>query len=215
MDGEKKFYRTIIRVGIILALPASVIYPLMIFVPLPRIVTVILACLFGPLLGVGSLVLYYFLKIYQKTVSGLLAVISNIAAAIVVNLMLIVQLSVNLSMDELMNSAGGAISEQTMRWVWRVVDRVQLGMDVSWDFFIATGTILFGIAMMKHPRFGKIFGILGMFVGLLLLGFNLSTFPVPPGNAGLIDLGPALGLWYLAVTIQVIRSLKWFDGQLV
>jgi hypothetical protein len=215
MDDEKKFYRTIIRVGIILALPAGVIYPLMIFVPLPRIVTVILACLFGPLLGVGSLVLYYFLKIYQKTVSGLLAVISNIAAAIVVNLMLIVQLSVNLSMDELMNSAGGAISEQTMRWVWRVVDRVQLGMDVSWDFFIATGTILFGIAMMKHPRFGKIFGILGMFVGLLLLGFNLSTFPVPPGNAGLIDLGPALGLWYLAVTIQVIRSLKWFDGQLV
>ena len=35
------------------------------------------------------------------------------------------------------------------------------------------------------------------------------------GNVeGLVDLGPILMLWYFAATIQVIRSLKWFDRQL-
>jgi hypothetical protein len=128
--------------------------------------------------------------------------------------MLIVQLSVNLSMDQLMETAGEGISEATMKWIWQVVDKVQLGVDVSWDIFIAIGTILFGVTMMRHPRFGKIFGLLGFFIGHFFLVFNLSTFPTPPGDAGLIDLGPVAGLWYLVATILVIRSLKWFDQQL-
>jgi len=50
-----------------------------------------------------------------------------------------------------------------------------------------------------------------MLVGAALLVLNLQTFPTPPANAGLFDLGPVLGLWYLAVTIQVARSFHWID----
>lgn len=214
MHDEKDQYMAWVRIGIVAGLIASIIYPLMIFLSLPKIVTVIFASLFGPLLGIGSLGFYFFLKAHNKTISGKLAVISNVIAGVVANMMLIVQLSVNLSIDDLMASAGDGISESTMKWVWRVVDRVQLGMDISWDFFIGAGTILFGIAMLKHPRFGRIFGGTGVLIGLLLLGFNFAAFPVPPDNAGLVDLGPVLGLWYLAATIQIILSLRWLDRQL-
>lgn len=214
MGDEKALYRIWIRVGIYAGLGASVVYPLMIFVPLPKKIALILASLFGPLLMVASLGLYYFLKAHRKTVTGQLAVISNIVACAMVSLMLIVQLSVNLSMAGLMDSAGEGISEATKKWIWQVVDKVQLGMDMSWDIFIAIGTILFGVTMMKHPRFGKIFGFLGFLIGHFVLIFNLATFPTPPGDAGLIDIGPFLGIWYLVATILIIRSLKWFDKQL-
>ena len=210
----KKLYMTWIKLGISAGLAVSVIYPLMIFVPLPKKLTIVFASLFGPLLMLASLGLYYFLKAYRETATVQLAVISNVIAGVLVTLMLIVQLSVNLSMDGLMDSAGEGISGATKDWIWKVVDRVQLGMDVSWDIFIAIGTILFGVAMMKHPRFGKIFGMIGFLIGHFLLVFNLATFPSPPGDAGLIDLGPVLGLWYLAATVQIIRSLKWFGQEL-
>ena len=214
MEDEKKLYRVWVRIGVYAGLAVSVIYPLMIFAPLPRKLTVIFASLFGPLLMLASLGLYYFLVVHRKTITAQLAVLSNIAASVLVTLMLIVQLSVNLSMDKLMASSGAGVSEQTMKWIWQVVDKIQLGIDVSWDIFIAIGTILFGVAMMKHPRFGRIFGLLGFLVGHLLLIFNLATFPIPPGDAGLIDLGPAAGLWYLAAALMILRSLKWFDDRL-
>lgn len=211
MDDEKKIYRIWVRVGIYAGLAVSVVYPLMIFAPLPKKITITLASLFGPLLMAASLGLYYFLKAHRTTVTGQLAVLSNIIAAAMVSLMLIVQLSVNMSMEGLMESAGEGISETTKKWIWQVVDKVQLGMDVSWDIFIAIGTIFFAVTMIKHPRFGKIFGFVGFLIGHLLLIFNLATFPTPPGEAGLIDLGPAVGLWYFAAALLVLRSLKWFD----
>jgi hypothetical protein len=214
VEDEKRIYRTWIRVGIHAGLAVSVIYPLMIIASLPEKITVVFASLFGPLLMAANLGLYYFLKAHRKTVTGQLAIISNIIASVLVTLMLIVQLSVNMSMAGLIDSGGESISEATKKWIWQVVDKVQLGMDVSWDIFIAIGTILFGVTMMEHPRFGRIFGSLGFLLGHFLLVFNLSTFPTPPGDAGLIDLGPFVGLWYLAATVLIIRSLKWFDQQL-
>jgi len=153
MDDEKRIYKTWIRLGIYAGFAVSVIYPLMIFAPLPKKITIVLASLFGPLLLVASLGLYFFLKAHWKSVTGQLAVLSNVIASAMVSLMLIVQLSVNLSMAGLMDSAGDGISEATKKWMWQIVDKVQLGMDVSWDIFIAIGTILFGVTMIKHPRF--------------------------------------------------------------
>ena len=49
----------------------------------------------------------------------------------------------------------------------------------------------------------------GVALGFGLLLFSLYTFPTPPANAGLVDPGPVVGLWYLAVTVQMWRSLNW------
>jgi len=88
---------------------------------------------------------------------------------------------------------------------------VQLGLDVSWDIYFTLATILLGLAMFTHPRFGKIWGSLTMIIGLSLLILNMWTFPVPPANSGLIDVGPISGIWYLIISIRVLMSLKWVD----
>jgi hypothetical protein len=45
-----------------------------------------------------------------------------------------------------------------------------------------------------------------------LLVFNLSTFPKPPGDTGLIDVGPLVGLWYLAVALRIWSSMRWIEA---
>ena len=83
----------------------------------------------------------------------------------------------------------------------------------AWDGYIGLGTICFGLAMLRHPRFGRVFGVSGIVIGAGLLALNLWTFPSPPVNAGLVDLGPAVGLWYLVVTIRMASSFSWVRGQ--
>lgn len=46
-------------------------------------------------------------------------------------------------------------------------------------------------------------------IAAALFVFNFATFPEPPARAGLVDEGQLVGLTYLAVTIQVLRSLGW------
>ncbi len=87
------------------------------------------------------------------------------------------------------------------------VDAVQLGLDVAWDVFISLGTLLFALTMFKDPRFGWIIGSLGVLIAVALLVLNLLTFPIPPANQNLIDLGPLLGLWYLVVAILIGKWL--------
>jgi hypothetical protein len=45
----------------------------------------------------------------------------------------------------------------------------------------------------------KILPIAGVLVAVLLFTFNLASFPVPPSEAGSIDFGPIVALWYLAL----------------
>lgn len=49
----------------------------------------------------------------------------------------------------------------------------------------------------------------GFIAGGLHFGMKLITFPEPPSETGLFDAGPLIGLWYGAVCIQILRSLKW------
>jgi hypothetical protein len=86
-------------------------------------------------------------------------------------------------------------------------------MDVAWDVLISAAVILFGIGMLSHERFGRIFGSAGIILGALLLVFNLWYFPSPPAAAGSIDWGPAVALWLLIVSLQLLRSLTWARGQ--
>jgi hypothetical protein len=68
--------------------------------------------------------------------------------------------------------------------------------------------------MLTHPRFGTTMGIAGVVLAAALLALNLGTFPTPPAEAGLVDVGPAVGLWYLAATILMWRATAWLKETL-
>lgn len=61
---------------------------------------------------------------------------------------------------------------------------------------------------------GRGFGGAGLVLGLVEILLNLGTFPLPPAEAGWFDVGPFVGLWYLAATIQTWRSVGWARQQL-
>jgi hypothetical protein len=74
-----------------------------------------------------------------------------------------------------------------------------LGLDVSFDIFVLTSFVLFGLMMIRDRRFGRVFGLAGCTLSMAALAFNLYAFPVPPEP----DLGPLVGLWSLAVAIRM------------
>ncbi|MFI5251646.1 MAG: hypothetical protein ACHQQQ_04345 [Bacteroidota bacterium] len=204
-----------LRLGIISGLLACIVYPIIILAPLPKLLTVILAASFAPLLSLGCVGLFHIISLAHKSIAAQIGMVSNIIAGAIVTMMFMVQLSI----DSLSDASGltGANADQQKQIVGLIhqgVGMVDLGLDISWDVYIGIGTFCFGLAMLRHSRFGKIIGGLGMAIAILLISFNLYTLPVPPADAGLIDMGPFVGLWYFAVTILMMRSLKWADSVL-
>lgn len=189
---------TWIRLGIGAGLGVSVVYPTLLLASLPLVPTASLAALMGPLLGLGSVGLWAFLRTAGSSATAFLGALSNLLAGALFCAMALVQLAVRYGPEP----AAGMVG------IW-------LGLDVAWDVYIGLGTLAFALAMRRHPRLGRPFAWPGLLVGALVLIFNLATFPTPPAEAGLLDVGPLVGLWYLAVTLRLWASLGWVRERLV
>jgi len=172
----------------------------------PKVVT-LSGFVFGPLLSLAFVGLYHFFKVYKKTVAIQASMIFGVIAGTIVNMMIVVQSAIFITIPNETRAGMGP--------AWDGLNMVQLGLDVSWDIYISAATILLGIAMCSHPRFGKIWGLMTIVIGAALFALNVSTFPIPPSSAGLFDLGPITGLLYLIIVLRILTSLKWVDQALV
>lgn len=186
--------------GVVGGLAASALYPLLLFTNLSAAVTATAAGLLGPAIGIGSLGLRQLIRLHSRSVTATLGAIHNALAGALFTSMALVQVAVRSYEVE-------SPMSPRMIGVW-------LGLDVAWDVYIGLGTLFFACAMWRHPRFGWGFAVSGLALALAELLLNLYTFPVPPAEAGLFDIGPFVGLWYLATTIQTWRSLGWARVQL-
>ncbi|MGB8342669.1 MAG: hypothetical protein WCE51_13855 [Chthoniobacterales bacterium] len=189
-----------IECGIVAGLCASVLYPVLLFAPLPLAATAAAAALLGPAIGVGSLGLRQLIRLQGESVSAFLGSIINLVAGALFTAMALIQLAVR-------HASPNSALPRNLTGVW-------LGLDVAWDVYIGLGTLFFAWSMLGHPRFRWPFALPGFVVGFLVVALNLYTFPIPPGEAGLFDIGPFVGLWYLAATVQSWRSLGWARAQL-
>ena len=187
--------------SIITGIGAVITYTLLTVLSSPYIALVILASAFGPLLAAASLGLYHVLAESGNPVLLQLAVLFNVLGAGIFTMMLLVQLAIGYQIQSLGEESQDLTTLRTS------LVGVQLGMDVAWDIFISLGTLLFAIGMLKDARFGLTLGIAGILIAAALLILNIWTFPTPPAAKNLIDLGPFVGLWYLVVTIMMIRWL--------
>ncbi len=199
-------------VGIGAGVVACVSYPALVFVPMPPFLTAVVAATFGPALGLASVGLYQFIRLDRDRVAAQIGALSNLLAGALVTAMVAVQLAVASHRDAYFaGPEPDPAVRATIGWVWDVI----LGLDVAFDVYIGLGTVLFGVAMLGHPRLGRVVGWAGILIGgVAVLGFNLYTLPTPPANAGLIDSGPLCGLWYLVVIVMIWRSLGWVEEKL-
>lgn len=193
------------RAGIGFGFLAVVAYAIISAASVPPAVALVLASVFGPSLAVASTGLYRVLRLQARTVSLDLGVASNVAAGVVVTLMLFAQLGLKQWFDSRSFNVPRAVSAADLE----TAKGIYLGLDVAWDLFLAVGTVLLAWNMRRHVRFGRVFAWSGLVIASALVVLNLVAFPEPPGDAGLIDLGPLVGLWYLAVAIRMLTSLPW------
>lgn len=175
------------------------------FLPVPDTVGYVLAFAFGPLVAIGGIGLYHGLSLEKQSPLIQIAAFFWTSAGVTVLSMLTVQQAIFAKME------GGAekVGNDVHRQIFDGLNAVHYGLDIAWDVLISTAVILFGIAMLKHPKFGRIIGGLGILFGSLLLGFNLYWFPNPPINTGSIDWGPAVALWMVAAYIHLLRAVSW------
>lgn len=203
MITDETMVKKWIKLGIICGFAASLIYPCLIFIKMPFVLRVIFIMAWGPTLGLSAVGGYYFLALHKKTISLKIAVFSQIIAGVLVTTMLLVQLAVKLIQPEVIDASN--------QWIWNSINNIQLGIDVAWDVYLFIACLLFAVNMFNHPKFGKIFSLSGIIISLLLIAFNIMTFPTPPAEAGSIDMGPLTGLWGLSVTINMLVRFKWVN----
>ena len=190
------------KIGITSGLLACFTYPIAVFVPLPRIPQVLVGAAFGPALVVASVALAHIMHARRRTPSLELAAICNALAGALVTAEIIVQLAINYSTAPLGDDQLISLIKYRL---WDIV----LGLDVSYDVFIGLATLLFAINMMHDPRFGKVIGWAGAFISVVMLfGANIYFFPDPPDVRGFPNVGIFTGLWYLAVVLLLIRSVR-------
>jgi hypothetical protein len=195
---KENFRNKWIKTGGICGLLGGCLYFAAAFIPMPNLLVYIAAFAFGPLLAIGCTGLYYFLSATDESPRLQIAVVSAIAGGITLLLMLTVQQSI-FSVLEKTPAASSAEIKSFGERINNGLNSIHFGMDIAWDVFISTATILFSYSMIKKTGMWKIVGFIGLALGLLLLAFNLYHFPKPPESVGSIDWGPFVAVWYLAV----------------
>lgn len=207
ISEEKRLIRNWIIFGVISGILGDLFYASAIApIPLPDSAKIYMGMFFGPLLSLAFIGLYHFFSLNRKTVILQAATVFAIIAGTIVNLMIVVQSAIFQTIP--------VEAREGLGLIFKGLNMVQLGMDVSWDIYFSLATILLGVEMFRHPRFGWIWGFASLLIGGGLLVLNLATFPIPPANANLIDFGPVSGVLFLFVSIRVLTSLKWVDEKL-
>lgn len=195
IDQTESLRRAWARCGGACGSLAIVAYALAAFAPLPDALGLLLAFAFGPLLGVGAMGLRVQLQAFgPRPVLDIAAAFAMAAGAMVLAMLSVQQaLAVMVPAD----AVPGAMQAG--------LDAIHYGLDVAWDVLISAATSLFGIAMLRGSAALKALGTVGIVLGMLLLGFNLAAFPVPPAAQQSTDWGPFVALWLLSAFLWLLR----------
>ncbi len=153
-----------------------------------------------PILGiVYGYALQSFVAVERDGVANRLGFVFIVAAFATLLGMLLVQLAVESRIAEI--TAG--LDAPVARAVRRAVRMVDLGLDVAWDLLGGVALVCWGLAMRRRSRLGPGWGIPLVVLGAGLIVLNAATFPTPPGDGGLIDLGPFAGAFMLALAVRL------------
>jgi len=144
--------------------------------------------------------LYSFVAAECESTSNRLAFVFAVTAFTTVLGMIIVQLAVGAGVGEITTG----LDEQTGKALRHGLRMIDLGLDVAWDMLIGTALIFSGMAMRRRTGLGPGWGIPSMMLGAALILLNTATFPWPPGDRGLFDIGPFIGVFVMALAARLV-----------
>lgn len=154
-----------------------------------------------PLLGiVFSYGLYSFVAEESEGPANRLAFVFAVAAFTTLLGMIIAQLAVGAGIGEVTKG----LDEATAKALRRGLRLIDLGLDVAWDFLIGTTLVLWALAMRRRRGLGPGWAVPSALFGIALIGLNAATFPWPPGDRGLFDIGPFIALFFVAVGARLM-----------
>jgi hypothetical protein len=143
--------------------------------------------------------LYSFVAAERESAANRLAFVFAVAAFATVLGMIIVQLAVGAGIDEIAKG----LDEQTGKALRRGLRMIDLGLDVAWDLLIGTALMLSGTAMRRRSGLGLPWAIPSIVLGVALIVLNAATFPWPPADRGLMDIGPLIGAFVMALVTRL------------
>ena len=162
-----------------------------------------------PILGiVYSYALYSFIAAERESATNRLGLMFAIAAFTTLLAMVVVQLAVGAGIGEIARD----LDAQTARALRRGLRIIDMGLDVAWDLLIGTSLVLSGLAIRKRSGLGQGWAIPSIAFGIALIGLNAATFPWPPANRGLFDIGPVIALFILGLSALLALLGKRASG---
>jgi hypothetical protein len=171
---------------------ATVAYVLLVVLSRPVWLVALIVFVFAGGLSVGSIAIWRLLSSNETSeLLAMLSAASNTIAGALFVAMALVQINIKDVADP---------PDESLRAVY-------WGLDVAWDLYLSAGTLGFAVAFLRVDWFRR-WAIPGIVVALALFALNIATFPEPPASAGLVDVGPLVGLWYFTIALRAIFILR-------
>lgn len=139
--------------------------------------------------------LYSFIAAERESIANRLAFLFAVAGFTTVLAMIVVQLAIGAGIGEITKG----LDEQTSNALRRGLRLVDHGLDVAWDMLIGTALVFSGAAMRRRGGLGPGWAFPSAVLGIALIVLNAATFPWPPADRGLFDIGPFIGLFVIAL----------------
>lgn len=213
MTNDPALAKRLVVTAVVAGLAVAIMYPARTFLPLPHFLDLMFWIFFGPLIVVAFIGFYPFLTKPRPSVAAILGTVFGVIGGTCNMLFAVVQ-STNLSyIRRYMDAAESADARALWQDILNGVFTVQNGINWVSDFFVDWAAFCFAVVMWNHPKFGKVWSMVGFLAAGTHFVLKTFSFPVPPAEAGLFDVGPAVSVFFALVTIQVARNLRWMDGE--
>ncbi len=191
---------SLVKIGAISGILSIVFYLSVISLSnIPDYVSRIMAFTFPLLWIIAFMGLGEFLKLESDTISLKIGLLFGIIGSAIALSFLVIQQGNFVWHKAAIELAESEDAVKILKATYKSVNRVQLGLDIVFDIFISISWFLFGINIASNSYFNRMIGWAGSIIAAILLIFNMISFPDPPSEIGLIDLGPFLGLWTLII----------------
>jgi hypothetical protein len=181
----------------------TVAYVIAITVSLHPTMTYVMAMAWPILSIVFVFSLFRFIELTNPCATNQLAFVFACLAFTLVAGMMSIQLGVRIGLDEYITKSSQN-QQELLELIRRSVRLVDMGLDVAWDLFIGTALVFLSFSLNGHDRFGRWWGVPSALLGATLIILNVLTFPWPPDSRDLFDVGPAIGLFIIALSIRLV-----------